>query len=268
MILAFFVLNFVTILGLETSMSGMERFFMKRTRSVYFLRHGCTVANEYLADQGWGTPGFLDREDLRDTMLSETGVKQALDSITKLQSLTFPDGDDVLVLVSPLRRTLETFRLAAGYDASPIFGKNVRIAALPLLGERTYMMSDVGSPLSGLRRDYPFVDFDMFTDGEDNWWFQYDEEKHGKYEEWRPNTEGQTWKVKGETPQLFHQRLLRLYEFLEGRPEKHVLCVSSWGIIRELSGSDDINNCDLVRVKVADMRKRVQQPKALSELFV
>lgn len=106
------------------------------------------------------------------------------------------------------------------------------------------MISDMGTPLSDLKSRYGhFVDFGLVPD--QSWWFEHDEASHGPYVEWRPSGEGQRYLVKGEPPHVFRSRMLELVRFLEGRTEDHVICVTSWGVISELTGANP-NNCDIV----------------------
>ena len=106
------------------------------------------------------------------------------------------------------------------------------------------MVSDVGTRLDKLKERYGhFMDFELMK--EQDWWFRYDEEMKGEYKEWRPNDANQKYLIYGEPPDLFMDRMLELERFLSSRKESHIICVTSWGVISELTGMNP-KNCDIV----------------------
>jgi len=146
----------------------------EKAKTIILVRHGCTFMNEYLSQPGkrWGDSNFTDvfhESELhlyRDTPLSPKGIQQA----NKLSSLSRDKytGEPIhvsqqvqLVVTSPLTRALQTTQLGIVphliMSSKPI---KTPIVALPLAAERLYLISDMGSPISKLVSQFPFVDFD------------------------------------------------------------------------------------------------------------
>ena len=249
------LLPLLLLLALATAMTNSAS--STGPHRITLIRHGRTHANEYLTSVSpWGSPNFRDLETLRDSKLNDIGVKQATQLYERIGDvLASSSSQDVLICVSPLSRTLETFRLGFGYPPAgeaagrrrhhqPPHLQRAKKLALPLLSERTYMVSDVGTRLDELRSRYGhFVDFDLIRNEE--WWYKYDSSSHGSYTEWRPSDADQQYLVDGEPPGAFRERMLELVRFLGGRKEEHVICVTSWGVISELTGTNP-KNCDIV----------------------
>ena len=201
------LLNLLSLLFL-LAIPPAQSLLMNTEKTLTIVRHGQTEANEYLSTVcRWGSSNFRDTADLRDSKLNSVGIEQASVSLReRMNSLKLPSGvaeDDMLMLVSPLSRTLETMRLGCGYASKsenseavdstgqrvppPLF-QRVRKIALPLLAERMFMISDVGTPTPQLRENYGhIVDFDSFMGDDDEWWFKHLPAIHGTYKEWRPN---------------------------------------------------------------------------------
>mmetsp|Transcript_15874 Transcript_15874/g.32622 ORF Transcript_15874/g.32622 Transcript_15874/m.32622 type:complete len:274 (-) Transcript_15874:8-829(-) len=220
-------------------------------KRITFVRHGRTHANEMLSKMKWGSPNFADPLHLRDSELNEVGRFQAGRELKEnLKSIS--DGVEI-VFVSPLTRTLDTLRLSCE-DTSNL---PVQKFAHPLLAERLYMIADVGTPKSQLESSYsPFVDFQLVEE-EEWWWNESRMDDPDSYEEWRPNGENQSYSVKGEIPSAFKKRMMALYDFLDSRPENHILCVTSWGIIRALTKMDPAN-CEVVTTEMSQIKKSLE----------
>ena len=117
------------------------------------LRHGRSFANEHLSLKPWNTTSFEDCLTLRDSPLTPVGVTQAMSATDKLRrvpSASSATNKPPLILVSPLSRTLQTFQNAFRTPGNEIFEKS-EVVACPLLAERGYMQSDVGTPTSVLK---------------------------------------------------------------------------------------------------------------------
>ncbi|GMI26818.1 hypothetical protein TeGR_g13208 [Tetraparma gracilis] len=218
-------------------------------KTVTMIRHGRSLANEYLSSLDWGAPGFQDASHLRDSPLSPFGVKQA-EALSDRLRAAFPDPPSTAVLVSPLTRTLSTMELALAGGAFPGAAR----VATPELAERVYMSADLGTPASELRGRHPGVEFG----GEEEWWWRPGE----GYEEWRPSGGGQRYACEGEVEGDFLERMGRLVERIGEREEEHVVLVSSWGVLRELTGRDDIGNCEVIgNVPFEEIRERVMRKR-------
>ena len=176
-------------------------------KRLILIRHGCTYANEYLAQPGlqWGDPTFRDVPELRDSPLSPRGIHQAMGLRQKIADQNIMDtgmiidmdmiGEIDLVVVSPLSRTLQTFELALLPEIMRHSNNNndynnsnndnndniPNIIALPLARERLYMISDMGLTTSELKVKFPWADFDseFKTKSEQTtWWYTPTREQH------------------------------------------------------------------------------------------
>ena len=265
-----------------------------REKRVVFIRHGCTYMNEYLGMPGkqWGSPNFSDvfpdteeyRDKYQDSVLSRRGIGQAKSLGKRLvdllkgvprahHPLRIKDQDkdflnDLdLVVVSPLRRGLETMALGLlPCLQAKEFTRTVPIVALPEAAERLYLISDIGTPRSELESLYgDHVDFEtgFWRDGglDEEWWFRLDNNAHeedggshprGKpsgvssetYVEWRPSDQNQEYACPGEPDPQFDERMRRLYAWLQDRPETTIAVVCHWGVIDWMLDLD-FGNCEL-----------------------
>lgn len=217
-------------------------------KRIVFIRHGCTFANEYLAQPGtgWGDPTFQDVPDLRDSPLSPLGVRQATQLRQKVKDGNFPvalENID-LVVVSPLSRTLQTFELGVWPEMEKR-KLNPPVVALPYARERLYMISDMGLTTDELKVKFPWVDFDSQFDKSTSkeWWYT-SENGWEDYDEWRPHGNGQKYLVPGEPDNEFEARMFDLVKWLGARPEKNIILVCHWGVLEFLTG-DDFDNCEV-----------------------
>lgn len=214
--------------------------------------------NEFLggADGGrsFGSPHFSDvfitREQQRiyhDALLSPTGHDQ-------VQRLDLDVSDFDLVLVSPLRRALQTYALGVHTEETAESG--VPILAVPEASERLYLVSDLGSPVRRLSQDYPFVDFETyFADKDKNhWWYHPGDAGE---EEWRPNKQGQSYGCPGEPDHKFQSRMEKLCEILQQRRESRILLVCHHGVIDHLLGGVDFGNCEYRTVTMDHLLSRL-----------
>jgi len=240
-------------------------------KRIVFIRHGCTFANEFLAQPGtgWGDPTFKDTVDLRDSELSPTGIRQALKLREQIVDGRFPvNVDEIdLVVVSPLSRTLQTFELSLYPQMmKKESGEKIPIVALPLARERLYMISDMGLTTSELKAKFSWADFDSeFPDEEtqQRWWYTRRDEWEG-YQEWRPHGQGQQYLVPGEPDDVFEDRMTSLREWLGKREEKTIVVVCHWGVLEWLTGID-FDNCE-VKVVEYDKLASIQKKTLFSHL--
>ena len=213
-------------------------------KRITLIRHGMTEANLWLSqpETAWGIPNFSDDLKYLDSILCGKGKQQC----ECLNSQILDNSVDLTtvsrVLVSPLTRTLQTETQI--FQDTPLESK---LVACSLLRERRYLASDVGKHSSILKTNFPAVDFNdkqFFPHDENsNWWYEHDDTKP-PYVEFRPHSESQTYTAKGEPDVAFEERLNDLFELLSSTPEnEHVACVTSWGVIRGLTGGKEFDNC-------------------------
>ena len=190
--------------------------------TVWGLRHARSLANEWMARPGneWGSPTFRDDSSLVDARIlqdeSPSPLELPIDRI----------------LVSPLTRCLQTWE-ATGLT-------NVPVLAHPLLTERVYTASDTGRSVAELKQEFPDVDFSLV---EDEWWYTGSDHD----DEWRPHGEDQWYAVPGEPEAVFDARMERLKEYLSAQDDR-LLLVTHWGVLRALTGNDDIPHAQVLRL--------------------
>mmetsp|Transcript_44475 Transcript_44475/g.52078 ORF Transcript_44475/g.52078 Transcript_44475/m.52078 type:complete len:323 (-) Transcript_44475:222-1190(-) len=259
-------------------------------KRILLIRHGCTYMNEQLATPGsqWGDSDFRDDWKFRDSRLSPKGVAQAEELCQRLRSTDVSDdtaGEDLsevlealeLVVVSPLRRTIQTMELGVlphlkqdptADPTNECKQPSIPIVALPLASERVYLCSDVISPLADLQQLYPYIDFTLCTPDDDkenpsDWWlrFQNDYSSDTAYPnpsrrdvEWRPSENGQRYVCPGEPEDCFQDRMTRLYEWLERRDEQTIALVCHWGVLQWLTGYE-FKNCEAKIVDFSTLAK-------------
>ncbi len=210
------------------------------------IRHGISVANEWMSQSGnqWGDPNFRD-EGKPDSPLSERGRQKTKEFLERQfrQSKLLETLEDVeLILVSPLTRCLETFHDGVEPILMETMEKDIPIIALPLLRERVYTASDTGRIASVLSCEFPSVDFSECP-RDDPWWYIRGEEFNSN-DEWRPHGENQWYAVPGEPEDVFDERMKELDEWIGNRPEKTILIVTHWGVLRHLTNGIQFLNAE------------------------
>ena len=212
-------------------------------KQIIFVRHSVTYMNEYLGRSlSFGQPGFTDvfsqmesSKKYQDTPLSPNGIKLVQTELAR-QCPDFVDDDIDLVVVSPLRRCLQTFDLGLRKHLQE---RNIPVVAVHHAAERLYLISDVGSPVADLEKEFPYVNFDEIPDGQQPWWYT---PAGSAYTEWRPVGQGQRYACPGEPPNAFADRMKRFHEWLRQRPEQKIVVVCHHGVINWLIHMD-FDNC-------------------------
>ena len=210
-----------------------------RQKTVFAIRHGLSTANVYMRKAGnqWGDTNFIDRTDI-DAPLCDIGVQQARELWKKKELFESVD----LVLVSPLRRCLQTYL----EGVHPVCG--AKAVVLPLLRERVYTQSDTSHfTVEELTLTYPSLDWTEARKHNHPW--HYTPASHEDYEEWRPNDAKQWYAVPGEPEDVFGERMKELEGWLRQRPETRILVVSHWGVIRHFT-SKEAGNCQVVQFEI------------------
>ena len=256
----------------DASCRNREAAATSTTTTVYFIRHGRSVSNEWMEgspENGFGAPTYSDYNgNVRDAPLSPTGLAQAKALCRTLQQQQDDDDDassawlqdDVqLIAVSPLTRCIETFV----HGVAPAIRGSTHVCVAPLLRERVYTLSETGRPFSVLRQQFQTEEsneqcWDWSACDEtdsDEWWYTKPHDastKEEEEEEWRPLPG--IYAVPGEPQVVFDQRMEELRQWLCHRPEQCILAVAHWGVIQHFAPQDHIDNCQVVRVELAHDR--------------
>jgi broad specificity phosphatase PhoE len=226
---------------LPTSTSSLAR------KKLLCVRHGISVANEFMRQPGnqWGEPTFRD-DGKMDAPLSKAGRQKTQEVLPQQLQTEFSDFlDEVeLVIISPLTRCLETYQYGAETELKHhIKNKGIPVLAVPLLCERVYTASDTGRPASTLTEEFPGVDFSECPSNADTkqWWYS---DQYPESEEWRPHGQGQSYAVPGEPKEVFEKRMEHLDEWIWNRPERNILMVAHWGVLRHLTSGTEWQNAE------------------------
>ncbi|GIL50443.1 hypothetical protein Vafri_6566 [Volvox africanus] len=218
-------------------------------KTLHLMRHGITEMNEYLALHRY------DAEDFKDPMMYDTvltirgkaGAQAAAQAVKRLS----PKPE--LLVVSPLSRALQTAQIAflPHYDGP--------VLVEPLARERVWHASDIGSSREHLARTFPDARF-QFEDLPDVWWHCVDPTN--------PREVGL------EPEDAFKARVQALRLWLAERPERCIAVVAHWGLLYELTGGADFENCqirtftlDSERAAAGKPAIREQVPNLLASLF-
>mmetsp|Transcript_19053 Transcript_19053/g.62724 ORF Transcript_19053/g.62724 Transcript_19053/m.62724 type:complete len:608 (-) Transcript_19053:889-2712(-) len=182
-----------------------SQFLTKLTapKSVIFIRHGEAEHNSF-AD--WGT---------RDPVLTENGWSQArgLRHLAILRDALGFNGKDKraqLVVVSPLRRTLQTAQALMEIMRSIPDFPSVTAIAHPDLQEISSGPCDTGHPAHLLSAQFPEVDFSLLPD---DW---YDKQRKGNF--------------------LSSERILRFLRWVVSRQEVKIICIGHLECFRDMLG--------------------------------
>jgi broad specificity phosphatase PhoE len=246
----------------------------KITKQLLCIRHGISVANEYMDQPGnqWGDATFRDDPNLIDAPLSCRGKQHTIEYLQQQLTTSSPQPNCIspaskllqeieLIVVSPLTRCLETYQ----YGIEPILtqtktrttgngdiGSNSSsgrsllppVLAHPLIRERVYTSSDTGRPISVLQQEFPHFNFEECrSHTNDRWWYTGDSDTDSSpppqhYEEWRPHGQGQWYAVPGEPLHVLERRLDEFDMWLSQRPEQNIMIVAHWGVLKHLSSEE------------------------------
>lgn len=216
--------------------------------------------NEYLGRvRPFGAPGFTDvfpdkerTKKYQDSPLSPDGIKLVRNQLASRRPAFVDESDDIdLIVVSPLRRALQTYDLGL---RPHLDGKNIPVVALPHAAERVYLVSDIGSPIDDLKQAYPYVNFDGIS--KEPWWWT----PNGSYNEWRPTGQRQTYACPAEPTLDFAERMQGFRKWLDQRQEQKIVVVCHHGVIDWMIGMD-FANCQWRQVPFSHL-----SPACLSSL--
>jgi len=216
-----------------------------RVKRVWCVRHGQAehnvLANAEVAKcRAEGREWSLATSQallVRDPALTELGQKQARIASTDpliCDSAFAPSGSPEraqLIVVSPLRRTLQTALGLCGATADP----NFEVLANPDIQECMPVPSDTGRPLEALREEFSTgVDFSMLELCPSTW-FEKPAPLDGNDE---PIPEGQA---------ALRARCARFTDWLAARPEDRVVVVAHHTFFCHLLNIDFLN-CEVIEM--------------------
>ncbi|KAA0152923.1 hypothetical protein FNF27_00100 [Cafeteria roenbergensis] len=170
-------------------------------KQLYLIRHGQGHHNTAARDRG--RAAYKD-PTLLDARLDHVGKEQANALGDHIRMHRIPIQ---LVVVSPLRRTLET--------ATQAFGTSVPMVAVELVREaHGAHPCDKRSPVSEIRKDFPHVDFSFISTDEDTW---HNDDRR-------------------ETIREVAERGHAFLRFIRSRPERNIAVVSHGVFLETLVG--------------------------------
>jgi broad specificity phosphatase PhoE len=99
----------------------------------------------------------------------------------------------------------------------------------------------MGTSTNSLRSKWPTFDWSLVPGNA--WWYERDGNKPSE-PEWRPHGQGQWYAVPGEPKKVFNDRMAQADAWLQKRPEKNILLVTHWAVIRHFT-EQEVANCDM-----------------------
>eukprot|EP01127_Copromyxa_protea_P016942 TRINITY_DN5126_c0_g1_i3.p1 TRINITY_DN5126_c0_g1~~TRINITY_DN5126_c0_g1_i3.p1 ORF type:complete len:457 (-),score=71.30 TRINITY_DN5126_c0_g1_i3:678-2048(-) len=203
------------------------------TKVVSFIRHSQSEANLSCDIHGTARGIF-------NPHITEKGVKQALDRKQELKKHEFKFE---LIVVSPMRRTLET----ATHVLDDYISAGVKIIGHPLIREQFSESDDIGDSPHNIKLHWPNVDWSFFPDKPEVWWYSGlpdDPDRTILSQRELSITSPDGW----EEPWVeVMKRAKEFQEWLRERPESHICVVSHGGFIEALVGPrlDNAQHCVL-----------------------
>jgi len=190
---------------------------------ISFIRHGESEANAAIEITG-SSKGYFNPD------ITAKGRDQARTRRTELAKS--PDLFKFeLIVVSPMRRTLETCHLAL----EDYINSGVKLIGHPLIREQFSESDDVGAAPKEIKAQWPNVDWSNFTDEPEVWWYpgQNVDVHTLTVEAQRALNMTHDWE---EPWEVVLQRASDFEEWLRQRPEAHICVVSHGGFIEALVG--------------------------------
>ena len=164
---------------------------------VYGIRHGRSLSNEWMMkdENEWGSATYNDRNNIRDSPLSEHGIYQAQQLYQRLRNelnnaTTTATHNHWLyhvdmILISPLTRCLQTYQYAiapllllSSFDDSAVSSvqqppsrrrrRQPAVYVHSLLTERLYSLSEMGRSVRELQTEFPDMDWSYFDSNTNN----------------------------------------------------------------------------------------------------
>lgn len=198
---------------------------------VLFMRHGETEHNR-LFHQG----KCREAQDLRDPLLTAIGQTQAEEAANSLLLHSAMCSPGVLLVISPLRRAIETAASALGHwlIERKSAGIPVRVELALDIQECGVHKCNVGRPASELRMEFgqtsvgPFLPFDKLAEN----WF----ERNGDY---------------ADSPEAIATRLARFTHWIHLQPEPNIIVISHQQVFWNMLGAS-FSNCEIRSYTIDD----------------
>jgi len=191
------------------------------SKFVTFIRHGQSEANAAVERLGT-SKGFFN------PALTELGRQQAQE---RGAAFLGDNREFDLIVVSPMRRTLETFELALGSRLPP----EIPVFGHPLVREQFTESDDIGDDPASIIKAWPRVDWTYFPTEPEVWW--YPGEDIDPKDQTVASQRELNLKMDWEEP--WEQLLYRAGQFekwLSARPERKICVFSHGGFIEGLVG--------------------------------
>lgn len=196
-----------------------------KSKVLHLMRHGVTEMNVHLHKFGYPPRGGDPM--MFDTRLTQEGIWGAEYAADKAAALR-PEPE--VLIVSPLTRALQTANVAFAHYKGP------RVVEA-LARERVYLSSDAGRAPSELSKEFGTLDY-SFDHLPDIWWYN-----GGHIDPKR---------VLLEPEEEFKSRVEDFKAHLLSRPENCIAIVSHWGVIREMTGGVEFDNCQIQTYRMED----------------
>jgi len=200
---------------------------------VTFIRHGQSEGNK-CSDLFGSARGCFN------PYITPKGVAQARARGEQLKDTKFD-----LIVLSPMRRTIDTFYECIGNTIDP----SVPVIGHPLAREQFSESDDIGDPPAQIKLMFPKIDWSFFPDQPEVWWYpgeQYTAEDIPKLtvRDQRSANIEETWE---EPWGDLMKRAADFETFLASRPERHICVFSHGGFIEALVGPrmDNAQSCVL-----------------------
>lgn len=201
--------------------------------NVFFIRHGESEANVHFYR------GEVDAaRNMLDPSLSAKGFEQARataeDAVLADAFASAEEHGEVLVVVSPLRRTIQTAMgaLHGWLDKLEAAGSPARVAFAPDIQETGEVLCDTGRPPAEIREEfadsYPFLPYHDLPEG----WHL----KEGPYRDTGP---------------VLASRLTSFTKWVQDQPEKTVIVVAHHNVFLALLGVTFLN-CEVRHYRLHD----------------
>jgi broad specificity phosphatase PhoE len=201
--------------------------FSPNEKIVSFIRHGESEANA-ACDGPLGTA-----KGIWNPHITAKGVAQAQGRREKLKEDPERWKFD-LVVVSPMKRTLETYKEAL----ADYIERGIPTIGHPLAREQFSESDDVGDSPVDIKAGWPKIDWSNFPDHPEVWWyagpdFTLEQASTLTVQSQRDLNLKEDWE---EPWSLVLERASLFEDWLRERPEKHICVVSHGGFIEALVG--------------------------------
>jgi len=189
---------------------------------VSFIRH-CESEANVVSEAGGSVKGMFDPN------ITDKGKQQGLE---RKKALKDEGWEFDIIFVSPMKRTLQTcFLILEEY-----ISRGVRVVGLPVLREQFCQADDIGRAPAVVKAEWPLVDWSLFPDSPEVWWYTPLTEEELKTETVEKQHERNNEKSWSEPYSVVMDRAGRVTDFLKSRKEKNICVVSHGGFISAVVG--------------------------------